>query len=425
MKFKFSIMKKVVLGITAVSAVTYGTSAFFILVLMDYFDDYISEGWFIVITLLLGIFWTGFLGWLAASYLVKPLKHLMQTANRVSEGYLNVDVVPPRSDDELRALALAFDKMIRQLRTIVEGIADNYKSTHLHVGELGNAIEQATQHIQNITDRVERMSEGAEHQSRSTSVMFQSLELASKAANEISELAEEARRSAIRMDQTIRENGETIESLVEGMRKMAVLNRESIETVRRLDEHAGLIGNISEVVAGIADQTHMLSLNASIEAARAGEEGRGFAVVAEAVRKLAQQSAESVQDIRQLIEQIQQEIRRVVEQISEQYEVAEQESEHGEKSAEALRLIAGEAENVHKIVLEASNRVMTQAEQMNSTLAEARAVVEIAEQIRDGAQEVFASTQEQYALMEEITSTSEQLQQQSADLKKRIDFFKA
>jgi len=425
MKFKFSIMKKVVFGITVVSAVTYGTSAFFILVLMDYFKDYISEVWFIVMTLLLGIFWTGFLGWLAAKQLVNPLIQLMQTANRVSEGYLNVDVVPPRSDDELRALAVAFDKMIRQLRTIVEGIADNYKATHMHVGELGHAIEQATLHIQNITERVEKMSEGAENQSRSTSVMFESLELASKAAKEISELAEEARLSAVKMDQTIRENGETIHSLVEGMRKMAVLNRESIETVRRLDEHAGLIGNISEVVAGIADQTHMLSLNASIEAARAGEGGRGFAVVAEAVRKLAQQSAESVQDIRQLIEQIQQEIRKVVDQITEQYEVAEQESEHGEKSAEALRLIAGEAENVHKIVVEASSRVALQAEQMNSTLAEARAVVEIAGQIRDGAQEVFASTEEQYALMEEITSTSEQLQRHSTDLKKRIEFFKS
>lgn len=425
MKFKFSIMKKVVLGITAVSAVTYGTSAFFILVLKDYFDEHISEVWFIVGTLLLGIFWTGFLGMLAAKRLIKPLKQLMQTANKVSEGYLNVEVVPPRSDDELRALALSFDAMIRQLRTIVDGIADNYKATHLHVGELGNAIEQATRHIRNITERVDKMSDGAEHQSKSTAVMFQSLEMASSAANEISELAEVARRSAVKMDQTIRENGEAIASLVEGMRKMADLNRESIETVRRLDEHAGLIGNISEVVAGIADQTHMLSLNASIEAARAGEEGRGFAVVAESVRKLAQQSAESVQDIRQLIEQIQQEIRQVVEQISEQYEVAEQESEHGEKSAEALRLIAGEADNVHKIVVEASNRVMMQAEQMNSTLAEARAVVEIAEQIREGAQQVFASTQEQYALMQEITSTSEQLQQHSANLRKRIEFFKS
>jgi methyl-accepting chemotaxis protein len=425
MKFKFSIMKKVVLGITAVSAVTYGTSAFFILVLKDYFDEHISEVWFTVGTLLLGIFWTGLLGMLAANRLIKPLKQLMQTANRVSEGYLNVEVVPPRSDDELRALAVSFDAMIRQLRTIVDGIADNYKATHLHVGELGNAIEQATRHIRNITDRVDKMSDGAEHQSKSTAVMFQSLEMASSAANEISELAEVARRSAVKMDQTIRENGEAIASLVEGMRKMADLNRESIETVRRLDEHAGLIGNISEVVAGIADQTHMLSLNASIEAARAGEEGRGFAVVAESVRKLAQQSAESVQDIRQLIEQIQQEIKKVVEQISEQYEVAEQESEHGEKSAEALRLIAGEADNVHKIVVEASNRVMMQAEQMNSTLAEARAVVEIAEQIREGAQQVFASTQEQYALMQEITSTSEQLQQHSSNLRKRIEFFKS
>jgi methyl-accepting chemotaxis protein len=425
MKFRFSIMKKVVFGITAVSAVTYGTSAFFILVLMDYFDEYISEFWFIVITLLLGIFWTGFLGWMAAGYLVKPLRALMQSANRVAEGRLNVEVAPPRSDDELRALAIAFDKMVKQLRTIVEGISENYKATHLHVGELGNAIEQATFHIQNITERVERMSEGAELQSRSTAAMFRTLETASKAANEISGLAEVAQRSALEMDRTIRENGETIESLVEGMQRLARLNRESIETVRRLDEHANLIGNITEVVAGIADQTHMLSLNASIEAARAGEEGRGFAVVAEAVRKLAQQSAESVQEIRHLIENIQRDIRLVVEQISGQSKVADEESEHGERTAEALRMIAGEADKVRQIVIEASERAITQAEQMNAMLAEARAVVEIAEKIRDEAQEVFASTQEQYALMEEITSTSEQLQQHSTNLKKRIEFFKS
>lgn len=425
LKFKFSIMKKVVLGITVVSAVTYGTSAFFILVLKDYFEDYISGLWFTVLTLLLGIFWTGFLGMLAARRIVVPLRQLMNTAHAVADGQLNVEVKPTRSDDELRALGIAFDSMVKQLRKIVSGISENYNATHMHVAELGKAIEQATFHIQSITERVERISDGADHQSNSTNVMFQSLELASEAANEINAMAESARKSTMEMDRTIKENGEVIESLVEGMRLMVGLNRQSMEAVRRLEEHASSIDSISDVVADIADQTHMLSLNASIEAAKAGEEGRGFAVVADAVRKLAQQSAESVQGIRQLIEQIQMEIKNAVEQITEQSEVAEQQSEHGEKTADALNNIAAEAASVMQVVAEVSQKVTSQAEQMNSTLAEARAVVEIAEQIREGAQTVFASTQEQYALMEEITSTSEQLHQQSADLKKQIDYFKS
>ena len=75
---------------------------------------------------------------LAANRLIKPLKQLMQTANRVSEGYLNVEVVPPRSDDELRALAVSFDAMIRQLRTIVDGIArqlQGYPPSCRRIGE--------------------------------------------------------------------------------------------------------------------------------------------------------------------------------------------------------------------------------------------------------------------------------------------------
>lgn len=424
MRFKFSIMKKIVSGITVVSTVTYGTSAFFILVVKDFLNGVVPDGVFMLITFALGVFWTGFLGMLAAKWFVKPLQQLMESANQVSDGNLNIHVIPSRSDDELRALSVSFEKMLNQLKRIVDGILENYKVTDTHVDELRAAIGQATHHIEHITNRVEYISSGAEHQSHSAKAMFQSVEQMTQATDEINSKAHSARLLTKEMDQTIEESEGVIRSLVEGMQRLADLNRQSMEVVRRLDDYAVHIGEISNVVGDIAGQTQLLALNASIEAARAGEEGRGFAVVADAVKKLAVQSEQSVEDIRQLIAQIQLEIKNVVTKISEQSEVAEKESAHGEKSATALRNIANEADKVIQIVDSISLMVAAQNEQMNNTLTEARDVADIAAQISLGAHEVFSSTQEQNAVMEEIAASSDLLKEHSVNLKQKIVFFK-
>ena len=79
-----------------------------------------------------------------------------------------------------------------------------------------------------------------------------------------------------------------------------------------MGDQSNQIGQIVDVIKGIADQTNLLALNAAIEAARAGEQGRGFAVVAEEVRKLAEQSSTSAAQIATLIGNIQRETERAV-----------------------------------------------------------------------------------------------------------------
>lgn len=139
-KFKFSIVKKMVLGITAVSTITYAVSAFFIFILQDLCKDYIPKWLFICITLALGIFWTVFLVWIAAKWFIKPLLQLTDAANKASAGNLQIQIIPNKSDDELRALSLSFSGMIEKLSGIIEGISTNFKGTDTHVAELRSAI---------------------------------------------------------------------------------------------------------------------------------------------------------------------------------------------------------------------------------------------------------------------------------------------
>lgn len=131
-KKHFNLRKKLVLFTTILAMITYSTSALFIYGLYDHVTQFIeiSEQWYIIIILLLGIIWSGILAFIAARFIAKPLQDLEVAATRAAEGNLEQQIKIPRSNDEIRALSVAFDIMLKNIRNMVHNIQNHSESTN-------------------------------------------------------------------------------------------------------------------------------------------------------------------------------------------------------------------------------------------------------------------------------------------------------
>ncbi|UHA74952.1 methyl-accepting chemotaxis protein [Paenibacillus sp. 481] len=421
---KFGLQKKMVLGMFVVSLVTYGTSSLFIFVLKPYIAPNMNDTLYDMLVLFKGVFWTCLLSWLAARIIVKPLIQLTKAANDAAQGNLHVSLPTYKQNDEIKVLTESFGTMIGNLRHMIAEIQSSVDITTSNTVSLSQAMTHAATQIEQISRTAEHMNEGAERQANWTSETMSTVEHIHASAITVQERAEATERMTSNMLKTLAESEDILRSIIGGMLKAAVSGQQSIEQVQRLNDQAGQIGSISVTVREIADQTHLLALNASIEAARAGEQGAGFAVIASQVRKLAEQSALAVDDINERIVHMQAQVEQAVQLITSQVKSVSAEAEKEDAATGALATIADVTKQASQAVQFIAEAVSEQTEQFATTLERTRQMTEVAGEIAAGTRQVASATQEHTAVMEEMAASSEILRSQSDRLREQTQVFK-
>ena len=416
----FNLRTKIVLFVGILALVTYSISFIFIEYMQPTLFSSISPNVFEIITYCLGIAWSCILAAIFSVIIVKPLQKLEQTATRVAQGKIGQDVDMPKTNDEIRSVAQAFQLMLVNLRGMVDSIEDNFQKTNDKIQQLSKQTVVARAEASHIASTVGQIASGADASANAVQDTVEAIEDVKILAGEVNNLAvHSAEKSHVIINRLV-EATHSIQGLVESVQHIAAGNEQALQSIQALEKNAQQVEKIIGLVGDIASQTSLLALNASIEAARAGDHGNGFAVVAEEVRKLADESANAVQGITTLIQTMQSNVNHVVKQMNEQVQYAITEST---RVSETTAAVEGMATGVHEMasaVIEISKLVDRQMKNIEKTAGQSHEVAAIAQQTSASTQEVSSAMEEQAYSIEQIEKLSRNLQQQSDELHKVI-----
>lgn len=273
--------------------------------------------------------------------------------------------------------------------------------------KIAQALNSSTR---NVSDNSRKIADTVETQERLLSEQADSVR---QTTTTIEELGSSSMQSAIKAETSASEaqkalnlsetGSATVARTIDGIMDLRTKVEEIASKIMQLSEQTGQIATVSDLVADIANQTNMLSLNAAVEAARAGEQGKGFAVVAGEVRKLADQSKKSAEKINTLITEIQASINNTVMVTDEGTKTA----------AKGINLAADTAEAFAGIE-QAINTVFTNTQDISSSSKRQAITVQQAvaaiNAINLGAQETASGVAQVKSATSELVTTSNQLQ---------------
>ncbi|RTR37957.1 methyl-accepting chemotaxis protein [Shewanella canadensis] len=221
----------------------------------------------------------------------RPMQQTISAFENIAKGEGDLTLrLEESGSDELKEVASNFNIFIVKIQAVVQSVLASVS----HSQELATGLAAISLEANEVTNNMQ-----SETESVATAINEMSM-----AASEVASNAQLAADSAGSADSEADRTTSVVGSAMDKINELSIELETTSEVAQGLQVSSGKIGQILDVIVGIAEQTNLLALNAAIEAARAGEAGRGFAVVADEVRTLASRTQESTQEINGIIDAI-------------------------------------------------------------------------------------------------------------------------
>jgi methyl-accepting chemotaxis protein len=349
----------------------------------------------------------------AGNAVTSAADQIAQTSQKVTSGANLQSVATEKTSSSI----MEMNASLREVGEGIEVLSSASEATASSMLEMSAAISEVATNTGELSQSVEATSSAIIEMSASIKEVANHVVLLSTASSEtasaiteinasVKEVEQNAKESAALAERVTGEASEigmmSVTKTIASMEKIRETVKKTTNVIHQLGDRSEQIGKILTVIDEVTKQTNLLALNAAILAAQAGEQGKGFAVVADEIKNLAERTSVSTKEIAQLIGAVQAESRDAVESIQD-----------GHQRVEEGMLMALEAGEALKKILESSTQSSAMARGIELATVEQvagiRRITESMRQITQMVEQIARATQEQSRGSEQIREAAERM----------------
>ena len=344
---------------------------------------------------------------------IRPVKEMTRVITSMASGDFTVSM-KVKGNDEIAVMGRSVEhfiasmkEMIRQMGHVSDRLEKQAGSSKNVSGEMNSAANIQSQSMTELNATVDQLSVSVNE------IAQNATQLAGVVADtkEDSDKVEDKMRTTVEVSEKGKADMESVGNALHNI-EISIHNLE--EAVNKVGTASGEIVDIIKLIGDIAEETNLLSLNASIEAARAGEAGRGFAVVASQIGVLAKNSADSVAHITSLINEINGLVDDAVKQVGNS-------ASDIESSADLIHTAVDTFDQIFQNIQETSHLIEDVVEKINQVDQVATNVAAISEEQAASSDEILTTSESMLQQAKSISKNSEQVEEEAGNLAESAD----
>ena len=361
-----------------------------------------------------------------AGSMSRNIKKSIQMVGRLAEGNLDVWVDDKllKKKDEIGELSRVTITLRDTMRSTIKEITDDAKALLEASQLLGTAADNTNGTMKDVRTAVSQVVDNSQLQAENSQSTSEQMKIMGDNITETSNEAELLSGNAASMQISSEKASKTLLSLRQINEDVKKIIGEVQEQTNRTNESVKKIQAATTFINSIAEDTGLLSLNASIEAARAGDSGRGFAVVAEQIKNLSEQSNESSKEIEATAEVLRADSEKAVQAMQQMQEIIASQSESMQETqqvvAEVIEEIAGSMKSIAQIK-ESSERLECAR---NEVLQAVEHLSEISAENLDSTKSTYEQTEIVADTFKQVYNSADELKTIADKLVKSIEYFK-
>lgn len=367
------------------------------------------------------------IGYILAGIMISPVVKITGVINKLADMDFTENDIQERLNkrkDETGEMSRAINVLHDQLINVVTSLKDQSKSLFSAADSLSGNVSESTVAIEQVEKAVAEIADGANMQADETQKATENVILIGNMVEDTTNEVEHLLVNATGM----KTSGDEASATLAQLEQINMQAKEAIDTIyeqtNTTNESAMKIREATTLITSIAEETNLLSLNASIEAARAGEQGRGFAVVASQIQKLAEQSNESASQIEAITNSLITDSEKAVSIMGEVKEIMLKQSEHVAKTDEIFTQVKSGIDSS----IDGVTRIAEKTRQMDEARVNVVDVVQnltaIAEENAASAEETSASVTEVGSIVTNISGNTEKMKDVANELEQNMEIFK-